>query len=699
MRLPPLLLACSAFAAPPSSLLLSNASGQNQAFAAVGRLHANSSCTAFLIEPESSSPGSPAYALTAGHCVSREPYAVIANQPAGYTIDFNYFADTRDAAVTVGATTVVWSTMKGTDLALLQLDATIGALQARGLRGFRLFPGPLTQGASVFWVGAPAVNFPAERAFLRRGECSALGSTALIEAARLWHDEIRNDCPDVYGGASGSPLFDAASGRVAGVIGTTTNLSSNGGPDFDCFENRPCAVTPSGPAVESDTSYAAPVSPLSGCFDASGLAAPFLPACGLDPGFELAIDVNRRTAAPPRTNGELTRWDARLSGTLPYYAYKTVRLGLDDCRNPAGYSKPILLSFSPTIFDPIGRQEGHYLLCVVAGSTPSIGASWQSFDFPSLRRMRVDALPPALPPGFEVDPADDGYRLTVSSVPPAVSSLQYKAGHPFSTDCTSPAAYRPYLAAPIFVPRSAFPQRLCLRYADDAGNAAPPLVFFFNTPVIQPFGLRNGASLERTLTLSPGSLFRLDGIELTAHGEPRLELTDASGRTRVLPLAGLQPVFLEARIPEDTPSGRARLELRPPVGLPSALDIDIAPSAPGLFRADFSSSGPPLGYFASPTLPASPLAQCQPGSVSCAFLSVPAGAEETDVVLFGTGLPRDLASVSLGTETVHVVSSGPVPAWPGLDELRLRLPPYFPLRGYQRLQAGGASVWLLLAWQ
>lgn len=698
MRLAPLLLACSALAAPPSSRLLSNAGGQNQDFAAVGRLRASGSCTAFLIEPPSASPSSPAYALTAGHCVSREPYGVIAGQTVNYTLEFNYFADTRPDFVTVRATSVVWSTMKGADLALLQLAATLGDLQARGLRGFRLSTNTLPHDAPLFWIGAPVVNFPAERAFLRRGECSALGSTPIVEANWLWYDEIRNDCPDVYGGASGSPLFDAASGLVAGVLGTSTNLSFDAGPDFDCFENRPCALTPRGPVVEPATSYASPVAPLAGCFDASGRAATTLPSCSLDPGLQLSIDLDRRTAAPPYSNGSLSRWNARLSGQLAYYSYKTTRAGLDDCRLPAGYSPPLALSSAPLISAPIGSEEGHYLLCVVAGPTPSIDTSWQSFRFPSVRRMRVDAQPPLVPPGFELEPASAGYRLNIYSVPPAVSTLQYKLGSPSSTSCAEISGYRFYLNVPILVRQPDFPQRLCLRYSDDAGNAAPPLVFYFHTPILQPYALRNGASLLRTLSLSPGSLFRLDGIELTAQGPPLLQLTDSSGRTRPLLFTGLQPHFLEARLPEDTPPGQARLELLPLAGLSSALDVTVVPSAPGFFSANFAGFGPPLGYFASPTLPATPFAQCPPSSAACTSTPIPIGPEETDVVLFGTGLPAGIPAVSLGAATVPVVSSSPVPAWPGLDELRIRLPPSFPLRGYQRLQAGSSSAWLLLDW-
>ena len=61
---------------------------------------------------------------------------------------------------------------------------------------------------------------------------------------------MSNDCPDLYAGASGSPLFDAVSGDIIGVIGTGTLLNFEEGPDFDCQINRPCVMDAGGPLTE-----------------------------------------------------------------------------------------------------------------------------------------------------------------------------------------------------------------------------------------------------------------------------------------------------------------------------------------------------------------------------------------------------------------------------------------------------------------
>src|SRR5437588_7088770 len=77
---------------PPSSELLRNATGTNEAFAAVGRFQGALTCTGSLIDPSGTgASGANAWLLTAGHCISLEPYGVIRNQPSTATVQFNYF--------------------------------------------------------------------------------------------------------------------------------------------------------------------------------------------------------------------------------------------------------------------------------------------------------------------------------------------------------------------------------------------------------------------------------------------------------------------------------------------------------------------------------------------------------------------------------------------------------------------------------
>ena len=80
---------------PPSSELLRNANGANDAFSAVGQFRAALTCTGSLIDPSGlGAPDAKAWLLSAGHCISLEPYGVIRNQPSTAQVQFNFFVDT-----------------------------------------------------------------------------------------------------------------------------------------------------------------------------------------------------------------------------------------------------------------------------------------------------------------------------------------------------------------------------------------------------------------------------------------------------------------------------------------------------------------------------------------------------------------------------------------------------------------------------
>jgi len=125
---------------PPSSELLRNANSANDAFAAVGRFQGAMTCTGAVIDPSRSGASiARAWLLTAGHCISLEPYGVIRNQPSTAAVQLKFFIDTTpESRVTVRARSVGCATMKGLDLALVELDTTLGDLSARGIRPLRL---------------------------------------------------------------------------------------------------------------------------------------------------------------------------------------------------------------------------------------------------------------------------------------------------------------------------------------------------------------------------------------------------------------------------------------------------------------------------------------------------------------------------------------------------------------------------------
>ena len=120
---------------------------------------------------------------------------------------FNYFANTQQVQITVPAARILYSTMKGRDIALVELAATQEELAERDIAPFAIAGEPPAEAGAVTVIGAPLAQLPAAAAFLRRETCTAGGRASLIEQAWQFHDAYRLDCQDIYSGSSGSPVF------------------------------------------------------------------------------------------------------------------------------------------------------------------------------------------------------------------------------------------------------------------------------------------------------------------------------------------------------------------------------------------------------------------------------------------------------------------------------------------------------------
>jgi hypothetical protein len=572
----------------PSSELLKNSGGQNDGFGSIGRFQGALTCTGTLIDPSGAgSPDARAWLLTAGHCISLEPYGVIRNQPSTAPVQFNYFIDTPEKRFTVRSRAVGWSTMKGVDVALVELDATLGDLTAKGIHPFHISTASPDPGRAVFWTGIPQSPIPPELQFLRLGRCTLGTRVQLIEGSWIWNNELSNNCPDLYEGASGSPLFDTESGEILGVIGTSTLLNFEVGPDYDCQRNRPCVSRAGGPVMQQDTSYASPVQGIGQCFDQSNALDVLRPGCPLDPGLQLTVNAGQNEVQP-EVDGKPATWAAALSGIQHYYSYKHFRMGEGDCASADGFSTPLSVTSAPLISDPVGSSDDYYFLCVIAGDTPSIDSSWQQPSHASIRFKRIDSQPPIITVDYKVEPLLNSYRLNNVTNADATSDLGIavvKSGPPASTDCSDTKDYRIMLSIPQTIRTSDMPIRVCWKMSDKAGNYALPIVFEFGAPAMLPNAVKNAASLERG-TVAAGSSFQVDTFNLTSTTEfsetpaeilagVRVSVVDASGRTLPAGLMTAGPLFLQGVIPPAAIPGSATVSVQPPQG-PS---LSLSPSA------------------------------------------------------------------------------------------------------------------------
>ena len=291
----------------------------------------------------------------------------------------------------------------------------------------------------------------------------------------IWHfdDTIRSGCQDIYGGSSGSPVFAGESNAVVALMNTT-----NIGGFTPCASGVPCEVTAAGTRVAPDTSYATPVSGLDACF-ANGRFELDLPDCPLDRGEQLTISgypTQPIQPTSPGTDGQpvAAAWDAILSGTQPFYRYKTGPAGSTDCRDESGYGDVLAVSIHQVIADRIPTQEGSYVLCVIAGPTPEVDASWQSAANATAVRAEIDTTPPQIEPFVNILRLGDQISIEPVFVVPELSDFSVKVGPPDSTDCQSDVDYFLYRRVPIQVAAEDLPVVVCVVGRDMAGNAAPP---------------------------------------------------------------------------------------------------------------------------------------------------------------------------------------------------------------------------------
>ena len=459
-----------------TQVLLRSADGAYDLYASIGQLQgASSTCTAVLLDT-GESPTMPAYAITNGHCVGifGANELVIDRAAEGMAVAFDWFIDRPEHRV-VPVTKVLWASMRATDLAVLELAATPDELRGVGVRGWR--PQAIEGGGGTSLdvvmvgvpVGVPLVDIPESERYLRLGTCSLdVDPVVLNERQWLWPDALRNDCPEVLPGNSGSAVLDRATGALVGLINTTTYKGEQGA---ECWLGRPCEVNEDGEASLPDTSYAQPVGGLAGCFGQDGVFA-LGGACPLDAGGGvISLDgaplaVNPSNVDPISGAPSQASWATTVVTPAPTtYRYKIGPLDDTACADGAGYSAPIDTSIR--IDDELPLTEQRLLLCVVADGT--------RLEDAAIAVAYIDTTAPVADVTFAVTGSKaEGWRIEPVFNPPELSSYLVKVGPSRTTDCADPDGYRPYRRIAIDVAADEAPARVCAIGHDDADNASEP---------------------------------------------------------------------------------------------------------------------------------------------------------------------------------------------------------------------------------
>jgi len=331
----------------------------------------------------------PAYLLTAGHCLlgaGSAPNQIefdVELQPRPDGVRFRHFADSPGAATVVQAERVMFATLKGVDLAIVELVPSRRALRAAGVVPFLLAATASADGDDIAYAGHPQLTDPLAPAVL--GACRQLRRAPLVlEGQFHWWDVVVNMCQGTGPGASGSPVFALATGEVIGVLNTGVQVGEASVP---CAINHPCEAQPAFRSVEG-ASYAIPVHGLGGCFDADGRFDRGHDTCRLDRDVQMQ-PTRERIVVASNPGGAVTLSEPLAARGLTHYRTLAGPADALDCRDPSGYGPIVARSDAPSLAATVAGDPGEYLLCVRAGAGADDGAGWQDPWTPTVVRITV----------------------------------------------------------------------------------------------------------------------------------------------------------------------------------------------------------------------------------------------------------------------------------------------------------------------
>jgi hypothetical protein len=458
------------------STLLHYSSGASP-YSGIGRYEGRLACTAFFLatfsyaeEPDDA----PAYAVTNGHCAAYvAANDVVVERPGTGRIIFNYFADGQRRHVEVPVARTVYATMKGRDIAVLELGISYRALTRRLIRPWPISPRPPQIGDPIAIVGVPRWHNRDEE-FLRLARCRVDGVAPLVvEHTWYWFDTSFNRCLDVLPGSSGSPVFSMADSAVVGIV----NTSTRGAPPMTaCSLGYPCEPLDDGARARPDTNYVSSLAGVDGCFDDRHRFNPREPGCPLDPGTQLRVfpsyigAVNPRHTSPPI--GSVRRsWHVTVSGSHPFYRYAVVGASSTDCRHSNAYGSAASVELAAMVDPPLPSAEGFAFLCIAGTSTPDGTDPPESRLHATLVIARVDTTPPKLPAQVRIEKRPADWRISFATVGDEVAFHAFKIGPASAVRCADPAGYQLAPERPIDLPPAAGPYRLCVVPYDAAQNA------------------------------------------------------------------------------------------------------------------------------------------------------------------------------------------------------------------------------------
>nr|WP_314576177.1 trypsin-like peptidase domain-containing protein [uncultured Pseudomonas sp.] len=462
------------------AIALDNTQGRHDHWRGVGRLkiirHAGASrCTASLIDSRRgpAQASGPAYILTSGHCVNRNPLNFSTDQALTGYVEFDYFLGNLQNTRRYAVKKTVSATMRGNDLALIELDTSLQSLLNVGIQPLAISTDTPTEGMNLMVVGVPSGH--GDSPGLRLALCTHEAREDLVEDVYVLRGFHKHRCAGVGPGSSGSPVLDRLTNRIVGVLSTSTK---NGKAENRCQENAPCEIDNGHPAWAPGVQYSSPANALMSCFN-QGVFNALDSECALRPTLEMTLGDSyspkpySRITIDEQGNRVAPKWSWPFSLNQLYYRYKSVRAP-SDCESPRHYSSAFEAR-EALIDDALEPDAGMHFLCIIGVDSPTQVPAWEMMSKPAIIVMEVAAAGPTRMPELTIErTTEGGYNVRPYFSRPSLWVYTFKSGTPESVQCDDPEGYLPTFAGVKTIEAQQLPMMLCSKAYDLSRQASLP---------------------------------------------------------------------------------------------------------------------------------------------------------------------------------------------------------------------------------
>ncbi len=428
----------------------------------IGQFEGPMTCTATFIQTPNQNLDSPAYVITNGHCVNYnfEDNPIYIDTPLDANVIFKKLSDiSENNHLRYSCKRILYSTMKGTDLAIVELNHTNRELINAGLTPIPIADAIPNSGEKIFAYGYPLAFNPNT---LRVSTGIQGQKFNVAEFIWLWFDFYSNNMKNVSSGSSGSPVFSSLQKGVWGLINTTSTDGVG-----DCELGSPCEFTQNKiPYTQPNTNYVLDVTYLKQCFNDKGIFDANLQSCKLEKpaNFEINLANSVRNFGLNHVKNEQLQ--------LVVDNFIGTKYKIDKFEN---FDKSNINNFSSISKDTVSinfpQTEGFYVISVMQNNNMQQAKHLTfklDFTAPNLSLIKLS----------QTKTPEGGYSIEPIFVYPELVRYQWKTCKDCS--CQSEDNYTDYTRISKYINPEELPMKVCVKGADLAGNKSLPKEFLLS---------------------------------------------------------------------------------------------------------------------------------------------------------------------------------------------------------------------------